>query len=179
MHRSTVSLALAMLLLATLLLSAVAVSADEEPLVITLWSDDWAGEYHVATQDQTVILRAGWGACTPGYVLPFVKASNWEVVFDGSVLLSPGDVAALWTKPLPAEGLEAYCGYKRSPHSSEWRYELDTSGLTPGVEYKIETTVTLDRPVHDGADYDGNGKPDQFPAGLYDQSVHTLVILDD
>jgi hypothetical protein len=179
MNRSTLYLAMAVLLLATLLISTVAVSADQPPVEITLWSADWSPKYHEAGKDQTVILRAGWGACTPGWVYPFVWASNFEVTLDGALLLSPNQVDELWSDPAPASGLEAYCGYKQNPHSAEWRYQLDTSGLEPGIEYLIHTVVTLDHPVRDGADYDGDGKPDKFPAGLYDESIHTLVILDD
>lgn len=174
MSRRTVSFAFAVLLLSTLMIATAAAQTDQEDLVITVW---WNGSYE-ATTDQTVVLRAGWGACTPGFVRPFIKASNFELTLDGEVLLTPEQVDDLWSKPEPAEGLEAYCGYIQNPHSAEWRYELDTSGLEPGVTYLIRTTVTLDRPVYDGGDYDGDGKPDKFPAGLYAETENTLTILD-
>ena len=172
MKKTKFSAVLSLLLLAGLV-ATMGVAGDEpEEVVITVWN----GAVYEIDKDDTVVIRAGWGACNPGLVHMFVNSVNFEVKLDDMVILTPGDVDELWGKvtiydPQPdwpqcvGNGPRAY---------AEWRFEQGT--LEPG-SYELHTRWWLDHAVIDGGDYDGDGGPDKFtPEDWDNDSLITLHV---
>jgi hypothetical protein len=176
MKKMAFSAALIFLLLAGLV-AAMGVAGDEPepPVEITVWLD---GSYEVP-QGEPVELRAGWASCNPGLVTAFTVASNWLMTLDGEQLLTTDDVDELWG-PIqifdPPPDFTEDCVGKGRPAWAEWRYVL--SGLEVGT-YELHTRVRLDHPVVDGADYDGDGRPDQqTPEGFIRDSEITITVIE-
>jgi hypothetical protein len=168
------SAVLSLLLLAGLVV-AMGVAGDEpEEVVITVWN---GGVYDIDTGD-TVVIRAGWGACNPGLVRMFVNAVNFEVTLDDTIILTPEDVDDLWGKvtrydPQP-DWPECVGGGPRA--YAEWRSELPM--LEPG-SYELRTRWWLEHPIIDGGDYDGDGRPDQSRPGDWgNDSLITIHVSD-
>lgn len=59
-------------------------------------------------------------------------------------------------QPSPVAGVA--CIPKPNPHSAEWRYTLVD---LPAGEYELRSIITVTHPVHDGSDYDGDGRTEQ------------------
>jgi len=43
----------------------------------------------------------------------------------------------------------------------------------------IQTIITVTHPVHDGSDYDGDGRPEKFtPDNFYIETMNTIIVLE-
>lgn len=171
--KSLFSVTLLLLLLAGLV--AAAGVAGQEEVVINLGRN---GVYEVSP-GQVAVLRAGWGACAPGLVRAYIKASNWTVTLDGEVILTPDDVDGLWgpveVYDEPPAGYDACVGVGRPAHA-EWRYILLPGEAAPGVPHVLQAQMRLGHIVIDGADLDGDGKPDKYtPEGTTIDSVNEIT----
>lgn len=171
MKKTGFSVMLILLLLAGLVLVTGAAGDESTEVVISVARN---GSYTIQEGD-IVVLRAGWGACSPGLVRAYIAASNWEVTLDSEPLLAPHDVDALWgpveiiENPPPA--WEACVGVGR-PARAEWRYVLP--GLESGT-YVLDTRWWTDHPLIDGGDYNGDGRPDLFTPEMH-ESVNTITV---
>jgi hypothetical protein len=156
MRRSTVSLALAILFLATPLVAPAGAQTGSEVEVNLLYYDG-----RPVTTADTVVLVSGWGACNLGLVRKYIHASNYEVTLNGTLLLEPEGVDELWgpVGPVPNPELFWACLNPETASAASWRY-YDLGTLSTGV-YTFHTTVWTEQPIHDGGDYDGEYGPDK------------------
>lgn len=175
MKKTRFALALILLLVAGLAVP-IGVAGDEpDPVFIPVWIHN--AEYHVYPE-QVAVIGWGWAACNPGLVRMFVKAINFEVTFNDQGILTPADVDGLWSEvtlydPQP-DWPECVAGGPRAV--ARWRFELPT--LEPG-RYELRTWWWLDHPIIDGADYDGDGRPDQSTPEDFDNDTLIIVYFHD
>lgn len=173
MNKKSIPLALTILLLAALTFSTAAAQSEPEEIPITVWSNG----SHTVEPGQVAVVRAGWGACTPGLVRVFIKASNFELELDGTPLLSPDQVDELWGPVGPCPTCMAMCLGNTEPKAASWRYVL--TDLPPG-EYALRSTIWIDHKLTGGSDYDGDGKPDFFyPDEYYFETLNTITVLGE
>lgn len=101
LNKKTGSLALAVLLLVVLLIPTAAAQTETSEVEISVLLD---GYHYKVTTDDTLVLRSGWLACSPGLVRAFMPAGNYRVTLVGSPapLLTPEEVRDL-IGPLPGE----------------------------------------------------------------------------
>lgn len=127
-------------------------------------------EITVYTSDE-LILATGWGACTRGLVKAWINASSYEWYLDGNPIPIAGDQDSYWG-PIELSGFAPNCiaGPGTSWRSS-WRYPI---GSLPAGTYTIRLTALIDHKIIDGADYDGDGKPDFYEGGSYKVIVHVV-----
>jgi hypothetical protein len=170
MKRKVVLFMLVVLLLAVLL--PVVVAQEQEEVVLSIWNDGMV----TIEPEQVAVIRAGWGACNKGLVRAYMNASYHEVLLDGESLLTSDQVDDLWGQVQPSPVSYEFCIQEPKPHFAEWRYVL--ADLPPG-EHELRSTITVTHPVHDGNDYDGDGKPDMFtPDNFYRETVNTIIVLE-
>lgn len=155
-------------ILAVLVISPLSVQADPDEVQILVWFPDT----YTVQSDQEVILYGRWGACSPGLVQMFRTASNVQLTLDGFPILGSEDVRELWGQPESSEPWE-WCMGNQDLWWAFWYYSLGT--LEPGT-HELVTTLTLNHQVHDGADYDGDGVPDMYPADWFWQPLITIIV---
>jgi hypothetical protein len=160
---------LALLLLTVLLVSPLSVRAEPDEVYINVLHKP---RERTVRPDQTVILYGRWGACSPGLVRMFMTASDIELTLDEAVLLGPEEVRELWGEPGSPEPW-AFCMGRQDILWAYWYHPLGTLELGT---YELVTTVALNHPVHDGADYDLDGSPDQVPAGHWLHKEITIIV---
>jgi hypothetical protein len=168
-------------LLLTLTLTILAVvpatalaDGSEVPIIPWIPDQDW----HIYPGDQGVV-RSGWGACSPGLVKAWIRASNYVFTLEVEgeqpfLTLTPEEIDQLWGPIEPFVFSPDVCVAGRKPSSAVWRYELGT--LDAG-RYVLRYSHWVDHQLIDGADYDGDGKPDMFtPASLQRVRAHTIIV---
>jgi len=161
--------AMSLTLLALLLSMMLSTATAQEEVEITVWND---GQTTIEP-GQVAVLHAGWAACNKGLVYAWMNASYFEVWLDGELLLTADQVYDLWGSVQPSPAAEVVCIPKPNFHSAEWRYALAD---LPAGEYELRSISTVTHPVHDGGDYDGDGRPDMFtPETYYMETVNTIV----
>jgi hypothetical protein len=172
-NKKSVPLALTLLLLVALTCSTAAAQAEAKEVLITVWSNG----SHTVAPGQVAVVRAGWGACTPGLVNVFIKASNFELELNDAPFLSPDQVDELWGSIEPCPTCAAVCLGNTEPKAASWRYVL--TDLAPG-EYVLHSRVWIDHKLTDGSDYDGDGTPDFFyPDTYYFDTENTIKVLEE
>lgn len=159
-----------LLILAVMLMLPLSVQAEPDEIYVRVW---FGPDTIYVQPGQTVILYGRWGACSPGLTLRFRTASDIELSLDGASLLGPEQVRELWGEPEPGEPSE-YCMDGQDLWWAYWYHSLGT--LESGTTHVLVTSVTLNHPVHDGADYDGDGSPDMFLAGHWLDHVITIIV---
>ena len=134
------------------------------------------GSYEVTVQagDQVVLL-SGWGACSDALVKLAIKAFNIEIWLNGEPLMTPDDNGPywgpieLWYNP---NNLTCVVPPNSEIVVSYWRYALEP--LDPGT-YEIHFVYSLDHPIIDGGDWDGDGKLDKY-SGVRQDNIITLHV---
>jgi hypothetical protein len=126
--------------------------------------------------DNYIVLRHGWGACTPGFIKMYLSAVDTELRING-VLVSAADGHDQYWGPInkaPDAYWVPYCiaGNQNTSSVIDWQYPLGY--LTPG-EYEVSFYYWLDHPVIDGADLDEDGRLD-IREGLFNERTFTIVV---
>ncbi|MCB0254918.1 MAG: hypothetical protein KDI55_14450 [Anaerolineae bacterium] len=163
------------LMLCILLVMVAPAAQADDPLVITPY---YGGPEYWANTGQEVIIRAGWGACTPGLAQAFTHAAlvSMEINLDGEHFLTVDQPAQeFWSRPELSDGPISACVMNTtSLWASEWRYSLGP--LAAGV-YSLHFDWTVAHPIPDGGDHDDNGIPDLFtPDSYHVESDITIVV---
>ena len=143
------------------------------------------GQYDGTTVEvgQTLLLGNHWGGCVPGLVTEYAKAS----VHTWSINGEPLATAAAWTRAIAVDlnphpwaepDMSACVGQaaaRLAPYGfwAFWQYPIVFS--EPG-DYVIQLVSTITRPVLDGGDYDGDGRPDIFRGSTSDYSITIHVV---
>ena len=171
-NRKFIPLALTVFILAALTFSTAAAQSEPEEVLITVWSNG----SHTVNPGQVAVVRAGWGACTPGLVRVFIQASNFELELNDSPFLSPDQVDELWGPVGPCPTCMTVCLGNTEPKAASWRYVPD---LPPG-EYTLRSTIWIDHKLTGGSDYDGDGAPDFFyPDAYFSETLNTITVLGE
>jgi hypothetical protein len=174
MRKSVFSLTLVLLLLAGLVVATGTAGAQPTEVRIYPYEDGWTYDIYPG---QVGVVWAGWAACSPGLVRTWIGASNHELTLDEVTILTPEDGDELWSaieifeSPPP---FAPYCVGTGRPAMANWQYVLD--GLAPGV-YSLGSRIWIDHPLIDGADFDGDRRPDLLtPEEWYWATVNTVII---
>jgi len=159
---------------ATILIFApgLAQSDGESVVIIPYLSDP---EIHIYS-NQEVILGARWGACSRGLAQAARSSARLGWTMDGETLFSSQkEVKQHWGPSVPEDIGDIPCiaGDGMYLWRRHWRYSIGE--LDPG-DYEIRLHYWLARPTVDGADYDGDGRPDIFVGTLVDIPVSVLVV---
>ncbi len=125
----------------------------------------------------TIWIASEWWVChAPGLVTSFENAWAVELKVDGALVLD-GSVKA--TKPYwgaVIEGVEPNEMCNNHPGTTYGAYWVcDLSGVEVG-EHRIEWKTTQTRQVTDMFDWDEDGQPDRYSAGIVDDASATLVV---
>jgi hypothetical protein len=150
MSRKTVSLALAVLLLAVVMIPAASAQTGGTVYISLLYDTS-----RVVERDQKAVLRTGWWACNQGLVRTFVRESDYLVHLDGSLFLTTKDIENLWGPIQPS--YQPLCPRPDKAAVVWWEYPWEEP--KPG-SYELTTRVWTNRALTDGADHDGDGRPD-------------------
>jgi len=128
--------------------------------------------------DNYIVLRHGWGTCTPGFVKAYLSAVHTEVTINGVLVSTADGKDQYWDKITRAPDTywvkSCIVGNQKTSSVVQWNYPLGT--LNPG-EYEINFYYWLDHPIVDGADYDGDGKMDKFE-GILNDRTFTIIVLE-
>ena len=161
--------------IATVMASVSAMAQAEDVLVIPYIWDPATTVY----SDQNIVLGAGWGTCRRGQALGFLTATNISWSLEGGTIdQASGDTNNYWGAPylrpvmLPGElclGDPIENGWW-----TDWRYQL---GQLPAGVYTLHFSWWLDHPVIDGADLDGDGRPDVYE-GIVVEVETDIQVLD-
>ncbi len=151
-------------------------TADDAETVgpIYSWSQEW--EEITVNVGDTVLLGARWGACTRGLAWSARNALSYDYSLDGEPL--PFDF--VWDRPVaePVDPVwDDYCIAGPNDSQSWWIYaEYPIVFDEPG-DYEVGAVVTAHRPVHDGGDYDGDGKIDRLEVGAASDGSTTVHVI--
>lgn len=163
------------LLVLVLIVAVPLATADEEPLIITPYSED--GPIYYAEAGREVIIRAGWGACTRGLAEAFRHAASvsMEIQLDGQPYLTVEPPSReYWTRPAPVDATFPSACVMRVEQGwqTEWFYSI---GKLEAGEYKGHFLYTMTHQLPDGGDYDGDGKIDLF-SGVVKEVDFTIIV---
>lgn len=157
-----------------MVVSVAGVAVADEPSTVGPvypWTTEWQ-EFTLDVGD-TVLLGARWGACTRG----LVQSARTALSFDYSLDDEPIAAEFAWTNPVAVpRHPDLVCVV--SPNDDRgWRMTAEYPIVfdEPG-DYVIGVVLTLSRPVFDGGDYDGDGRPDRFSGVLFEASSTVHVI---
>jgi hypothetical protein len=152
-------------------ISAVQAQSNGETVTVNLSFDNTvyvnAGDY--------IMLTHGWGACTRGLVKLYLSAVYTEVHLDGVLISMADGKDQHWgpiTESTNTSWASCIAGDKESGWVSNWQYPL--GALSTG-EYEVHFYYWLDHPIHDGGDYDNDGRPDLFEGLLQDRTITIIV----
>lgn len=143
-------------------------------LVIATWFEEEAYEVPAGT---TILLLSGWFVCrAPGLYTSYQNAFAVELIVDGQVLLD-GSVKATkpyWRPRVNTGGPADVCNnHPDDEYGNWWVYDLSWLGVG---EHTVEWTTVQTHPLTDMYDFDGDGKPDKYPAGVLDQMSVTITV---
>ncbi len=153
------------------------VSAQDGPSYDVLIYIPWPSSSYTAKVDDTIWIASEWWVCrTPGLVRNFENAWAVELTVDGALVLD-GSVKATksyWWPVMQGEELNEMChNHPDKTYGSFWVYDL--SGLEVG-EHVIAWKTTQTHQVTDMYDWDEDGQPDRYPAGVVDDASATLIV---
>jgi hypothetical protein len=178
-RKSTVLLSVCLVAFALVPSATIAQDGD------TVYCDPAHDTVCEAHQDDQLIITNHWGACRRGLVTVFLKATETQeytlTAPDGAVVWSVGTEEALdlWgpTEEFWGDALQLCIVQVSTGYISYWEHELGVKDLQPG-DYALHFTLSLDHPLIDGLDADGDGRPDQYSGQLQNTDV-AIHILED
>jgi len=146
------------------------------------------GQYDGTTVEvgQTLLLGNHWGGCVPGLVTEYTRASAHAWSINGEPLATPADwthaIAVDWNPHpwVPGGPDMSACVSQVAARTTTygfwafWQYPVVFSA--PG-DYVVRLVSTLARPVLDGGDYDGDGRPDIFGRDWLSDSSITIHVV--
>jgi len=172
---------MSVVIVAVLALPALAVvpsaGAQDDPPYDVLIYIPWPSSSYAAKVGDTIWIASEWWVCrSPGLVRNFENAWGVELKVDDQVILD-GSVNATrshWWPVMEDETLDDMChNHPDKTYGALWVYDL--SGLEVG-EHVIAWKTTQAHQVTDMYDWDQDGKPDQYPAGIIDDASATIVV---
>lgn len=162
----------AVLITLGLLLAPISVAqaqSNNEVLINLNFADDTV---YVNASDN-IVLYHGWAACTSGYIMLYLSAVQTELRIN-NVLVSRADGKDQYWGPISEIGGDwSICigGNQKTARAIYWYYPLGM--LEPGV-HVVQFNYWLERPIIDGGDYDGDGRPDKIDS-LRDRTITIIV----
>ncbi len=175
--KSIVSVILiAMLVLPALVLIPSAGAQDDPPYDVLIYIP-FPSESYTAIVGDTIWIASEWWTChASGLVTSFENAWAVELKVDGALVLD-GSVKATksyWRPMIEGEEPNEMCfNHPGKTYGAFWVYDL--SGLEVG-EHVIEWKTTQTRQVTDLYDWDEDGQPDRYPAGIVDDASATVIV---
>lgn len=158
--------------LLTIILTSAATAQSEEVVIHPLRDRNKTFTVHVG---QVVKIRYGWGAASRGLVQSYINAVDQEHTLNGASLFASSREAKQYWGPIePATpATVALCPNKPQDtlFFSYWVYRLPD--LPPGA-YNLHTDVSVNHPMIDGCDWDGDGKLDRGDASWW--STITIIV---
>ena len=154
--------------LSIILTSSMAMAQTSEDVVV-INPIRWDSTQTVYS-NQTIVFDFGWAACKRGFIKTFLNANDLSFSMDGSPLFSSSAEASQYWGPVqqtPAPASAEAC-LGRTPETIWATYWMYTYGTLNAGDHMLHFTMSVDHPVLDGADYDGNGAPDIFSGTLQD-----------
>jgi hypothetical protein len=131
---------------------AVPVSADGTVTIRPFSMDEATA--HVG---DTVVLSAGWGACSKGLDVAFTRAARVEWSINGV----PFPTTPVWTKPVP-ETSDAFAACLNGLSTIWWVSGQYPTTFAVAGTYTVSVVMSIPHPLPDGGDWDGDGKADKF-----------------
>ena len=177
--------ALSVLAIAALLVSAAPAFADEPVYVNPACPPEWCGTYYAKPSD-TIVLYWGWFAATKGLMRAFFNHVNGTLVLEGPgeegiLNMSPAEFVGAYGPVVPVGEEDAADWFGLDcpmPYMYLSEVFLDIGALPEGT-YTLTWTSGFDQPVNDGlhacTDLSGGGIP--APSLYRDEAVVVSTII--